>query len=207
MTPLVDVDTSLKQQLIALSTSAHCLFVRFRKHGIKACPSQLYHDVQALVQPLFLNTAKMQIWYPQQPFYLFQSGTDRAERSFGNARTLNHNRGFTALQLVRSLSISRRICITLNRHPEWDRGSKRLNTIVDHVNAKSWRGCVMVRMEFYCTCSCLRLKKSYASLLFVSDYLMIACSLSKVDPDLELGKLWQQGANHAVQALLNAGLC
>jgi predicted nicotinamide N-methyase len=54
-----------------------------------------------------------------------------------------HN--FDLLQLEEKASGAMQVMEVYSRHPDWDRGSRRLSGSLDSWNVKSWTGCVDTR--------------------------------------------------------------
>ncbi|KAJ7724821.1 hypothetical protein DFH07DRAFT_758857 [Mycena maculata] len=152
LTPFVDVELSLSEQVTRLSKYAHLIVPIFRRHRTSFMSNQLYADSQTMIKNIVFCIAKQKVLDAKQGtrsgFYVSQSGDDRLELSFSESRCQTHSRNHDSLELADKLSVTADIREIYNEHPEWDRGHRRLKYRkgegVDHVNPASIKGCVLV---------------------------------------------------------------
>ena len=104
-------------------------------------PSQLYHDEQASIKCSFVTAAKLQRDFPGTNYHIYQDGTDRQEVMHGRVRSLTHNRSVDQGSLVDRLSAVAQMATVFEKHPSWDRGSRRQRATSDHANVRSTTGC------------------------------------------------------------------
>jgi hypothetical protein len=148
---VLDLTSSLSKILRVAVKSAAVLFILYRRHRTKLMPSQLYHDTQCIFNDILICVAKMQValddgTLDDHDFYSFQPGSDRQEQQFSGVRTLTHQRNVDMIMLAQRLSAQTQMDAVFEEHPDWNRGSRRLGTAVDHVNTKSTTGCHDVRL-------------------------------------------------------------
>lgn len=128
-------------------------------------PSQLYFDFMSTHKAIYFTVSKMKINNPSGKFFIGHCGSDRLEDSFGVMRTtIPGNSNADQLQLANHMSGATRINQILAEHPEWSRGSRRLNvqpisaaadnmsSKYDHLNPKSWQGDLSVASISRVTC-------------------------------------------------------
>ncbi|KAJ8516432.1 hypothetical protein ONZ45_g6259 [Pleurotus djamor] len=146
--PFINVSLSLSAQVRSLSTYTHLLFAMFVYHGTSFMNGALYADSQAIVKNVIFTIARLQMLGVKIDYYLLLEGTDRLEMLFSDVRTQDHSRNVDILQLSQKLSVSAEINAIFARHPDLDRGHRRLNVAgalgIDHLNPKSWKGDVCV---------------------------------------------------------------
>lgn len=142
--PFIKVDMSLSEQVRSLVTYAHVAVALYRKHGTDCLTGPLYTDSLCIVKDVVRAVARLQLIDPRLALYLIHIGTDRLEAVFSDVRTQDHSRNFDSLQLCHKLATGSLVVATLERHPDLDRGSRRLNLLdakgIDHVNVDSWIG-------------------------------------------------------------------
>lgn len=141
---------SLSEQLSSLSAAAHTLFILYRRNRTSFCPGQWYYDVQSLIKSIFITVAKQKILDPSAEYHITLDGTDRLENNFGIYRDISGpGSNVDILQLGQRAALAAGIAQIYTKHPEWDRGHKRLRLEgvdgVDHTNPRSWKGDVSVR--------------------------------------------------------------
>ena len=104
-------------------------------------PNQNYSNTSTMIRPKFKSVALAQAEGISM-YYIFQDCDDALEGFFGVLRTLSGNqRNFDLLQLEEKASHAMQIAEVFVRHPDWNRGSRRLSGSLDHWNPKSWTGC------------------------------------------------------------------
>ena len=59
--PAIGLESDLKSILKSMATSAHVMFLVYRRHETKSMTAQVYHDYQACVKDVFIMVAKAQI--------------------------------------------------------------------------------------------------------------------------------------------------
>ncbi|KAJ7440980.1 hypothetical protein FB451DRAFT_956472, partial [Mycena latifolia] len=155
--PFKTPSMSLSQQLESLSAAAHIFFMLFRANRTSFCPGQLYYDVQTMVKNIYWSVAKQKILDPKGVFHIGHSGEDRLEGLYGIIYRLKDNsRNVDILQLSQRASTTAESCRIFAKHPDWDRGHKRLRLEgaegVDHTNPTSWQGDVCVGNVNLLTC-------------------------------------------------------
>ncbi|KZP34121.1 hypothetical protein FIBSPDRAFT_990558, partial [Athelia psychrophila] len=158
ITPSTNVNLNLQEQMTRLATYAHLSFAMFRLHGTSFSSNQLYADCQAMIKNAFFCVAKQQLLDPERPFYLMQGGDDRLEGNFCETRVdSKHQPNVDIVQLTYKEAAAMDRREIFDRHPDWDRGHRRLkfynDTAVDHVNPRSWKGNV--------TCGLVNLKHAW----------------------------------------------
>lgn len=158
ITPSTNVNLNLQEQMTRLATYAHLSFAMFRLHGTSFSSNQLYADCQAMIKNAFFCVAKQQLLDPERPFYLMQGGDDRLEGNFCETRVdSKHQPNVDIVQLTYKEAAAMDRREIFDRHPDWDRGHRRLkfynDTAVDHVNPRSWKGNV--------TCGPVNLKHAW----------------------------------------------
>jgi hypothetical protein len=141
--PFINPELSLSEQLEYLSEYAHLSFALYRKHGSSFMSNQLYGDLQALVKSAFILVAQQKLLDKTKSFYVYQLGQDRIEETFAEVRTESHDRNCDVVQLTDSLSAAADCIEIYNRHPEWNRGQRRISYTgregVDHVNPRFFK--------------------------------------------------------------------
>lgn len=144
LTPFVDLTMDLSEQLRRLSTYLHLTFYLYRKHRTAFMTSQLYNDSHHCIKNIIFCVAKQQELDPSAPFFIIQVGTDRLEVAFADVRTQDHARNFDVVTLGRKFSVATLLHSLMIKHPELDRGHRRLkyfaNEGSDHVNPASVTG-------------------------------------------------------------------
>ena len=157
--PFVQVSLSLHDQLVHLSAAAHLSVYLFtaREAQNKAMPSLTFKDIILLVQNAYFCVAKAKIRTPDGKFYLVLNGTDRLESTFGVVRTMvGNDANANILTLGHRLSSAIECLNIFSKHPDWDRGPRRLqlrgiedsngdvHSKCDHITPESWEGNVNV---------------------------------------------------------------
>ena len=117
---------------------AHLLLVLFRRNGTKFVPAQHYSNTQRMIRGHFWSVATAQV-HEIDEYYLFLDSTDPLEQMFGIIRDL-HGSGtqFDCIQFEERASAAMSIQAIYSRHPEWQRGSRRLARSLDHMNPRAW---------------------------------------------------------------------
>jgi hypothetical protein len=146
--PFNGIEMTLSEQVRSISAYAHLAAAMYLKHGLAFLTGALYADSQAIVKNIMFCIARLQLIDGNLKFYIILEGTDRLETIFSDVRTQDHSRNFDVLQLSQKLSVGAAISATFERHPDLDRGHRKLALKdakgVDHVNPKSWKGDVRV---------------------------------------------------------------
>ncbi|EIW82032.1 hypothetical protein CONPUDRAFT_53532, partial [Coniophora puteana RWD-64-598 SS2] len=154
ITPYMDLDMSLSDQLSHLSAAAHlaCSLYTYPGGGTAFLPKQLYTDIQILIKNVFFCVAKAKVDRPLGNFYIIMLGTNRLEISFGIYRTIiGNDANADIIQLVHRIAHVIQSSQILAEYPEWDSTPRRLrlpglssdielSAKIDHVNPASWRG-------------------------------------------------------------------
>ena len=145
MMPAIELKASLTDILKGMSKSAHLMFLVYRRHGTAAMTAQVYHDFQACVKDLYITVGKAQVYLAanviqEDTIHPFQFGSDRQEQQFSGVRCLTHNRAVDMKSLPERLSADGQMRCVFERHPKWERGSRRLSESSDHINVKSTTG-------------------------------------------------------------------
>eukprot|EP00733_Pompholyxophrys_punicea_P000199 Pompholyxophrys_punicea_v1_NODE_36_length_4801_cov_3.930257.p2 type:complete len:309 gc:universal NODE_36_length_4801_cov_3.930257:2265-3191(+) len=136
---------SLTETATNFSCLSHLNFFLFIKNGTSFIPSQLFHDVQAMVKEFFFTPAKMQVYFPDRPFFTFQLGDDSLENFFGRLRTLTHDHSLDLVQFEERVQACLQTESIFSEHPEWSKPQK-LTSSLDHWNTHSWQGDVSTKM-------------------------------------------------------------
>jgi hypothetical protein len=128
----------LEENLNSLSTMAHLLLVLFLRNGTKFVPAQHYSNTQRMIRGHFWSVATAQV-HEIDEYYLFLDSTDPLEQMFGIIRDL-HGSGtqFDCIQFEERASAAMSIQAIYSRHPEWQRGSRRLTRSLGHMNPRAW---------------------------------------------------------------------
>lgn len=155
--PYTNVNLSLQEQLIHLSTAAHTALQVYHTDGTLFIPSQLMCDLMLAIKNVYFSVAKFKIDNPAGQFYIILLGTDRLESVFGSVRTMvGNNTNPDGLQLSSRLSAATVCTQILQQHPEWAPSTRRMKIPTlqsqgddiskksDHVNPASWVGNVNV---------------------------------------------------------------
>lgn len=169
--PYICVDLSLSEQLEHLSAAAHLALSLYdvnHENGSAAdalMPTTLYLDIMHMVKNAFICVAKAQIDLPLSEFFLILLGTDRLETLFGILRTMvGNDANLDLLQLALRMTGTTKIANILAKYPQWDKGPRRLHLplitrdstslpdVIDHINPRIWRGCVLVALVTLVTC-------------------------------------------------------
>lgn len=143
--PFTIPSLSLSDQLTSLASAAHMLFLLYRRNRTSFCPGQWYYDIQSLIKSVYFTVAKQKLLDPTAEYHLTSDGTDRLENNFGIYRDIGGpGSNVDILQLCHRAGLAAGIAQIYSKHPEWDRGHKRLRLAgvdgVDHTNPHSWIG-------------------------------------------------------------------
>ena len=138
---LTGFDKSISEHLTSLAEMQAIIFVLQRRSGTKFLPNQNYTNTSSMIRAKFKSVALAQAEGITE-YYIFQDCDDALEGFFGVLRTLSGNqRNFDLLQVEEKATHAMQIAEVFDRHPDWDRGSRRLSGSLDHWNTKSWTGC------------------------------------------------------------------
>lgn len=127
--PYICVDLSLSEQLEHLSTAAHLILTLYVDDDARSqfIPTPLFVDIGMMIKNAYFCVAKAKIDHPNQPFFLTLLGTDRLESLFGILRTMvGNDTNLDILQLALRITSTTEVSTILAKHPEWDRGPRRL---------------------------------------------------------------------------------
>lgn len=127
--PYICVDLSLSEQLTHLSFAAHLVFALYlhNKASNRFIPSQLYLDIMIMIKNLYFCVAKVKVDDPEGEYWIILNGTDRLEVLFGILRSMvGNDANLDILQLGSRLSNMTEVHDIFTKHPEWDRGPRRL---------------------------------------------------------------------------------
>ena len=151
--PYTNRTMNLRDQLISLSTAAHCVLALYTKSRSSFMPVQLYGDIMHMIKNVFFCVTKIRIDDPTASFFIILLGTDRLEVIFGILRSMvGNDSNVDIYQLASRLVGAAEASSILSRHPEWDRGPNHLilpplkqqengiDARVDHLNVESWTG-------------------------------------------------------------------
>ena len=153
--PYIQVNLSLHEQLVYLSAAAHLATFLYTVNNArnKAIQSLTFRDIILLVKNAYFCVAKAKINTPNGKFWIILLGTDRLESTFGLVRSMvGNDSNVDALQISTRLSHAVECLNIFEKHPEWDRGARRLKlpaiedangdilAKVDHINPSSWKG-------------------------------------------------------------------
>ena len=121
--PYINIQMDLYDQLKYLCAAAHIITILFpfsEAHG-SFIPSQLYWDIQIMVNNVFFCIAKEKIANPNGKLYIILLGTDQLETSFGILHTIiGNDANADILQLTTRLSHISEIQNILTSNPSWD---------------------------------------------------------------------------------------
>jgi len=127
--PYICVDLSLSEQLEHLSVAVHLILVLYVLDDARSSfiPTTLFVDIGIMVKNVYFCVAKAKTDHPNQPFFLALLGTDRLESLFGILRTMvGNDTNLDVLQLALRITATTEVSTILAKHPEWDRGPRRL---------------------------------------------------------------------------------
>ena len=127
-------ETSTRDALVKLSALQASRFICFREAGTKFCPGPYYHDEQSTSESHQFTIAKQKLDFPDDPLYIFQSGTDRLENAHGALRTIEHSSKSDCLQVEERWENATVIESLNEKHPKWRPYLRRLNHSLDHVD-------------------------------------------------------------------------
>ena len=135
----VYTDSTVVKQISAFFRTAYILLGMFQGNS-SVMPNQLYHDVQSTLIDAVFCAAKASVYFPTEPLYLVQDGSDPLERTFGHGRMVLANQSDDSLSLINSFSTIE-LCdkILTNGHQEWSRKSRVSSRIaLDYSSPASW---------------------------------------------------------------------
>lgn len=158
LTVYTDINLSLHEQLVYLSTAAHLLLAIYHIDKGNFIPVQTFHDLQASIKNVYFCVAKAKDDNPNGKFYVILLGTDGLEKIFGKVRTMVGNDTNTDVLQLENRIYGAVTCVKiLEIHPEWGGQERRLTvkplfqesteirSTHDHVNPRAWRGDVFLR--------------------------------------------------------------
>ncbi|KDR81053.1 hypothetical protein GALMADRAFT_91766 [Galerina marginata CBS 339.88] len=158
LTAYLDVNLSLNEQLVRLSTAAHLILAIYHTDKGEFIPVQTCFDVMCMIKNIYFSVAKTQVDDPAGSFWIILLGTDGLEKVFGQVRTMVGNDTHAdQLQLTNRIDGAVQCVKILENHPEWGGQSRRLtlkplssnpdeiSSAYDHISPKSWRGDVRVQ--------------------------------------------------------------
>ncbi|KAF7792170.1 hypothetical protein EIP86_003200 [Pleurotus ostreatoroseus] len=154
----LDIQLSLHEQLVNLSTAAHLLLTLYAREKGDFIPVQLYFDLMSMIKSAYFCVAKAKIDNPNGQFWLILLGTDSLEHTFGKIRTMiGSDTNVDQLQLADRIDAAVTCVRILEAHPEWGGTARRLkikplkgqgsdiSKSMDHITPKVWKGDVYVR--------------------------------------------------------------
>ena len=129
---------TIEAHLDSLATLAHLLLVLFRRNGTKFVPAQHNSNTQRMIHGHFWSVATAQVRQIDE-YYLFLDSTDPLEQMLGIICDL-HGPGtqFDCIQFEERATAAMSIQATDSRHPEWQRGARRLTGSFGHMNPRAW---------------------------------------------------------------------
>ena len=151
--PYICIDLSLSEQLEHLSAAIHLILALYVLDGARSefIPSPLFIDISIMIKNAFFCVAKAKVDHPNEPFFLVLLGTDRLESLFGILRTMvGNDANLDILQLSLRITSTTEVSSILAKHPEWDKGPRRLRlptvsrsfdkltNSVDHLGPRSY---------------------------------------------------------------------
>lgn len=154
----MNIDLSLNDQLVHLSSAAHLILAIYNRDKGNFIPVQTCFDIQCMIKTIYFCVAKTQVDNPSGEFYIILVGSGGLEKVFGKVRTMvGNNTNADQLQLANRIDGAVKCVNILERHPEWGGQARRLTTKplssnvdeitskYDHISPKSWRGNVKVQ--------------------------------------------------------------
>jgi hypothetical protein len=148
MHPFTDPDLSITDQFVSLFTFSHLAAALQIIHGTSCITGALYADAQATIKCMTLTAARLKLIDDELSYFIILEGSDRLEGHFCTVRTTDHARNFDAYQMGYKSSQAITEQAIYAQYPHLDRGHRRLKVKqskgVDHLNPKSWKGCVKV---------------------------------------------------------------
>ncbi|TFY78339.1 hypothetical protein EWM64_g5674 [Hericium alpestre] len=165
--PYICVDMPLSEQLEHLSAAAHLTLVLYACNGARAqfIPTSLYIDIMIMIKNVYFCVAKTKADLPNDQFFIVLLGTDRLETLFGILRTMvGNDANLDILQLALRLTGTTDVANILARHPEWDKGPRRLHLPIvardpavlpdaaDHINPGLWKADTFVKNVSLASC-------------------------------------------------------
>ena len=129
MFPYICVELSLSEQLEHLSAAVHLILALYILDDARSdfIPMPLFIDIGIMVKNAFFCVAKVKVDHPSDPFFLVLLGTDRLESLFGILRTMvGNDTNLDLLQLALRITSTTEVSTILAKHPEWDKGPRRL---------------------------------------------------------------------------------
>ena len=101
---------------------------------IRPLPGMLAQAATCAAKPRHVPATRLRGGY-----YIFLDSTDPLEQLFGIIRDL-HGPGtqVDCIQFEERATAAMSIAAIYSRHPEWQRGSRRLTGSLDHMNPRAW---------------------------------------------------------------------
>jgi len=127
--PYICIDQSLSEQLEHLSAAVHLILALYVLGDARSefIPSPLFINIAIMVKNTFFCIAKAKVDHPNDPFFLVLLGTDRLESLFGILCTMvGNDANLDILQLSLRVTSTTEVSSILAKHPEWDKGLRRL---------------------------------------------------------------------------------
>lgn len=149
----VCVNLSLAEQLEHLSCAAHLTLSVYAESDSKhrMAPTPLYIDIMIMIKNVFFCIAKAKVDTPEAWFFIILLGTNRLETLFGILRTMiGNDANLDVYQLALRLTGSTKVANILAKHPQWDKGPRRLRLPMmskdmkkipqgaDHISPGNW---------------------------------------------------------------------
>ncbi|KAH8914429.1 hypothetical protein BT69DRAFT_1232439 [Atractiella rhizophila] len=144
-----DVNLSLAQQLIKLSTFAHLCTFLVNKYGNAFMHPELFLDILLDISTIFKLVARACRMDPEYPFYIIRLGTDSLEKLFGILRTMvGSDSNCDAIQIIDRTSTATLIEQIWHEHPDLQSINQRLNVKSrdgsDHLRTAAVKGDIRV---------------------------------------------------------------
>ena len=116
----MDIQLSLHDQLVHLSTAAHLILSMYHTDKGEFIPVQTFFDVMSMIKNVYFCVAKTQIDNPTGSFWIILLGTDGLEKIFGKVRIMvGNDTNADQLQLTNHIDGAVQCVKILEIHPEW----------------------------------------------------------------------------------------
>ena len=154
----MDIQLSLHEQLVNLSTADHLILAMYHTDKGEFIPVQTFFNVMSMIKNVYFCIAKTQVNDPAGSFWVILLGLDGLEKIFGKVHSMvGNDTNADQLQLTNRIDGAVQCVKILEIHPEWGGQSRRLNikplpsdavdisNKYDHINLKLWKGDVQVQ--------------------------------------------------------------
>jgi len=147
-------DASLGQHVTNLAELGTALVV-MKRHSAGFLAPQICRSIARAINSHITTIARAQLEGVRE-CYLFFDGTHDVEKLFGILRTLQGAlRNFDPVQLEERMSTVVGLRGVYDEHPTWQGTSRLLSSSVDHMNTRTWTGCVDPCKVNLMNCWCL----------------------------------------------------